>query len=168
MQIAIYLVICIALFISVYGNIDSISKEPESIYFPAMNYEINGPEVETLEFEYYDRYSEEDINLIALITMAEAEGCSDYAQRLVIDTILNRVESSIWPNTVYEVIYQKGQFEPTWNGRISRCYVDQDMVALVKEEIASRTNNEVIYFRNNHYFSWATPLVNDSNVYFSK
>ena len=34
--------------------------------------------------------SEEDISLIALITMAEAEGECEEGKRLVIDTILNR------------------------------------------------------------------------------
>ena len=35
----------------------------------------------------------EDIELIALVTMAEAEGECEEGKRLVIDTILNRVDS---------------------------------------------------------------------------
>ena len=54
--------------------------------------------------------SESDINLIALITMAEAEGQPELGQRLVIDTILNRMDHYYWPNTVQGVIYQKNQF----------------------------------------------------------
>ena len=36
--------------------------------------------------------SEEDISLIALVTMAEAEGECEKGKRLVIDTILNRMD----------------------------------------------------------------------------
>jgi N-acetylmuramoyl-L-alanine amidase len=43
------------------------------------------------------RYSltDEEINLIALVTMAEAEGESEQGKRLVISTILNRVDSEL-------------------------------------------------------------------------
>lgn len=37
-------------------------------------------------------YTREEIELMAIVTMAEAEGESEYGKRLVIDTILNRVE----------------------------------------------------------------------------
>ena len=36
--------------------------------------------------------SDEEIRLIALVTMAEAEGEPELGKRLVIDTILNRVD----------------------------------------------------------------------------
>ena len=65
---------------------------------------------------------DEDIDLIALVTMAEAENQCDEGKRLVIDTILNRVDSSYFPNTVHEVIYQKSQFSSMWNGRVDRCF----------------------------------------------
>lgn len=58
-------------------------------------------EVETISEE--NRMSNEDIELIALVTMAEAEGECEYGKRLVIDTILNRIESNSFPNTVYDV-----------------------------------------------------------------
>lgn len=51
--------------------------------------------------------TQEEIELIALVTMAEAEGECEYGQRLVIDTILNRVDDPHFPDTVHEVVYQK-------------------------------------------------------------
>lgn len=60
--------------------------------------------------------SDDDIELIALVTMAEAEGECEEGKRLVIDTILNRVNSDSFPNTVYEVVYQPSQFSSMWNG----------------------------------------------------
>lgn len=44
--------------------------------------------------------SNDDIELVALVTMAEAEGECEEGKRLVIDTILNRVDSASFPNTV--------------------------------------------------------------------
>lgn len=58
----------------------------------------------------------EDISLIALVTMAEAEGECEEGKRLVIDTILNRVDSEHFPNSVYDVIYQRNQFYQSGTG----------------------------------------------------
>lgn len=54
--------------------------------------------------------SQEDINLLAIVTMAEAEGESEMGKRLVIDTILNRIDSEQFPDTVSGVVYQKKCF----------------------------------------------------------
>lgn len=114
-------------------------------------------------------YTDEEINLIALVTMAEAEGEPEEGQRLVIDTILNRVDSdySYWPDTVEGVIYQPSQFSSMWNGRVDRCRVTDEMVQLVKEELRSRTNTEVVYFRMYHYSPYGTPMFQVGNHYFS-
>lgn len=111
--------------------------------------------------------SNDDINLIALITMAEAEGESEYGKRLVIDTILNRVDSQYWSSTVSGVIYQPNAFSCINDGRASRCYVRDDIVQLVKEELVSRTNTEVVYFRGGRYSDYGTPLFKEGNHYFS-
>lgn len=113
--------------------------------------------------------SQEDIELIALITMAEAEGECEEGKRLVIDTILNRVDSelSYFPDTVHDVIYQKNAFEAVWNGRIDRCYVDEDICELVREELESRTNYDVMYFTAGAYGKYGTPMFAVGNHYFS-
>ena len=51
--------------------------------------------------------SEADIAIIALLTMAEAEGECEEGQRLVIDTVLNRVDDPHFPDNIYDVVYQK-------------------------------------------------------------
>ena len=55
--------------------------------------------------------------------MAEAEGECEEGKRLVIDTILNRVDSEHFPDTVYEVIYQPNQFSSMWNPFVEKPYV---------------------------------------------
>lgn len=116
---------------------------------------------------YKPEYSEEDIKLLALVTMAEAEGESEEGKRLVIDTILNRVDHLYFPDNVSGVIYQEGQFSSMWNGRVNRCYVSEDIIKLVEEEIDSRTNSEVVFFHAGRYSNYGTPELQVGNHYFS-
>ena len=111
--------------------------------------------------------SEEDIDLIALVTMAEAEGESELGKRLVISTILNRVDSEHFPDTIEGVIYQPNQFSAMWNDRIDRCYVREDIRQLVEEELISRTNDEVIFFCAGDYSIYGSHMFPEGNHYFS-
>ena len=111
--------------------------------------------------------SYEDISLIALVTMAEAEGECEEGKRLVIDTILNRVDSEYFPNNVYDVIYQRSQFSSIWNGRVDRCEVREDICELVREELQSRTNTDVIFFTAGEYSKYGVPMFQVENHYFS-
>lgn len=132
----------------------------QPVVFPDSYY---NPETESFnEEEFWD-----DMELIALVCVAEAEGESEYGKRLVIDTILNRLESEYFPNTINEVIYAPGQYECVHNGRINRVEYNEDVANLVIEEFNNRTNSEVIYFRTNYYFNFGTPLLNEGSHYFS-
>lgn len=111
--------------------------------------------------------SEEDIKLLTLVTMAEAEGESEKGKRLVIDAILNRVDSKHFPNTVRGVVYQKNQFTSMWNGRINKCYVKKDIRRLVEEEINKRTNSKVIFFTAGRYGNYGKRMFREGNHYFS-
>lgn len=111
--------------------------------------------------------TQEEIDLIAKVTMAEVENQSEYCKRLVIDSILNRVDSRYFPGTVHDVIYAKNQFEVTVNGRLERCYVKDDIVKLVKEEILNRTNSQVVFFNSIGFNNWSKPLFKEGAVYFS-
>ena len=113
-----------------------------------------------------EEYSE-DIKLIALVVIAEAEGESEEGKRLVIDTILNRVDSEYFPDTVYDVIYQPNQFTSMWNGRVDRCKSTDEVCALVAEELELRTNTSVIFFTAGQYSEYGTPMYNVGNHYFS-
>lgn len=64
--------------------------------------------------------STDDLVLLAALLQCEA-GTSNYDSLLAVATVvMNRVESSRFPNTLYGVIYQNGQFSPTWNGSLKR------------------------------------------------
>lgn len=64
--------------------------------------------------------SNDDLVLFAALLQCEA-GSTNYNALLAVATVvMNRVNSSNFPNTLYGVIYQRGQFSPTWNGSLSR------------------------------------------------
>ena len=129
------------------------------------------PDVEEVEPEPEPKpeisMSKEDMELIAHMTMAEAEGESEYGQRLVIDTILNRVDSSTFPDSVYGVLYQPYQFSSIKDGRFARCHVKKELYELVVEEVQNRTNYDVIFFRTGHYSEYGAPLFKEGAHYFN-
>ena len=64
--------------------------------------------------------SRNELVLFAAILQCEA-GSTNYDALLAVATvIMNRLESSRFPNTLHGVIYQSGQFSPTWNGSLNR------------------------------------------------
>lgn len=113
-------------------------------------------------------FTEEEITLIAKLTIAEAGNQSDEGKRLVIDTVLNRMDSPYFPDTVEGVIFQKYQFSPVWNGGIDKYVPDEHIIDLVKEEINDRTNSEVIFFTAGKYGPYGVPLFQVEDHYFSK
>lgn len=140
----------------------------------AENYVVMGEPTSTTysEVQISELYGDwmlprEDIELIALVTMAEAEGECEEGKRLVIDTILNRLYSEHWPDTVSEVIYQPDQFTSMWNGRVDRCYVSEDICRLVEQELYLQTNTDVVYFTAGAYSDYGEPMFQVGNHYFS-
>lgn len=71
-------------------------------------------------FEYSKDWGADDAYLLAKIAMAEAEGESTQTKTLVILTVLNRVRSDAFPDTIEEVIFQEVggvyQFSPVIPG----------------------------------------------------
>ena len=61
--------------------------------------------------------SEEE--LLAAIIYCESGGESYESQLAVGSVVLNRVNSSYFPNTITEVIYQKNQFSPAGSGKLA-------------------------------------------------
>ncbi|KUP06931.1 peptidoglycan-binding protein [Bacillus coahuilensis m2-6] len=90
--------------------------------------------------------SEKD--LVARLVEAEAKGES-YAGKVAVATvILNRVDSSLFPNTITGVIYQNGQFTPVQNGKINES-ASADSKRAVSEALAYRGQGSgSLYFYN--------------------
>ena len=168
-MIIAYLIACVVCSTPVNStdNVDEPQPRIEPTVVRVSDAEIIGVEIEPEILEVEEILPNEDIELIALVTMAEAEGESEEGKRLVIDTILNRMDSGRWPDTAEGVIYQANQFTSMWNGRVDRCYVREDICQLVREELQSRTNSEVVFFRTGKYSSYGVPMFQVGNHYFS-
>lgn len=55
-----------------------------------------------------------------LACLLDCEAYNNYEYMLAVATvIMNRVESGKFPNSINGVIYAKGQFSPTWSGKLS-------------------------------------------------
>ena len=65
------------------------------------------------------RYTQDEINLLAAIIHCEAGGESYTGKVAVGAVVLNRVNSSAFPNTISEVVYQSGQFTPASSGAMA-------------------------------------------------
>ena len=58
-----------------------------------------------------------DLDVFAAIL--DCEAMHDYDSMLAVATvIMNRVNSPIFPNSITDVVYAGGQFEPVWSGRL--------------------------------------------------
>ncbi len=62
----------------------------------------------------------DDVTLLAAIIECEANGQSYDALLAVGAVIMNRVDSSHYPDTIYDVIHQKGQFPPATSGKLEK------------------------------------------------
>ncbi len=72
----------------------------------------------TIETESEAPYSEDDLYVLSHIINAECgdENCSHEQRIATGSVVINRVNSDIYPNSVREVVFQQGQYSPTWNG----------------------------------------------------
>lgn len=111
--------------------------------------------------------SQEEIELLATVVMAEAEGETELGQRLVIDTVLNRKDSPYFPDTVGDVLRQPYQYTSEGSARFSVCYPKEEIIELIYEELENRTNNEVVFFRTGRYSDYGTPALKECCHYFS-
>lgn len=94
------------------------------------------------EIEQMKTYTQEDIDIIATVVYNEAwSGTTDRHKELVAAVVVNRVNSELFPNTVYDVVCQKGQYHPAYadpNSRYSKKARENIDNWAVCQEIAER------------------------------
>lgn len=119
---------------------------------------------EELEEEFYY----DSLEAMALCVMAEAGGECDQGIRLVVDTILNRVDSDEFPDSIWGVIYQPYAFSCVGNGMIDRVEPTETVFRIIVEELENRTDYKPLYFRTERYADYGKPLYKVGNHYFSE
>ncbi|MGN0243948.1 MAG: cell wall hydrolase [Lachnospiraceae bacterium] len=109
-------------------------------------------------------YSQNDLRLLSSLIYSEAGGESYAGQLAVGIVVMNRKKSASFPNTLSGVIYQSGQFSPTYNGSLNRSLslydqgrLSQSSINAAKKALSGQKtitlNGKKIDFSNYHFFS---------------
>lgn len=120
----------------------------------------------------------DELEQLVILCYLEAGGESDACVRAVAEVVFNRLASGIWGETLTDVIYAPGEFEPAH--MISSFDEQSDPIVIERlEEIRSiiydiyfngcRIDADVMFFRTDYYHAWAGAIdeFNIGNVYFS-
>lgn len=175
MEKKIYLFICSLFFVTgaIMGHVcteatqEPIIKTVTEVSTNTVIQKITVPQIITVEVEKeVERIPEMDLTeddkiLIAKVVMAEA-GNQDYiGKRLVVDVILNRLNSERWANTVSGVIYRPNQFTHPASYYTDECF------AAVEAECMERLDYDIMYFRAGYFFSDHPKAYQHGDHYFS-
>lgn len=95
--------------------------------------------------------SADEVTLLAAIIQCEAGNECYEGQLAVGAVVMNRVRSGSFPNSIYEVVFQSGQFTPAGNGKVDAAIssgVNSSCVQAAQEALAGMDNTGgALYFR---------------------
>ena len=107
---------------------------------------------------------EQEYQILLKIVEAEAGGEDTTGKMLVANVVMNRVESSRFPDTVKGVVFQKSgglyQFSPVANGRYYRVTVSEETRKAVEKVLRGKDESQgALYFVNRYaanteYMNW--------------
>ena len=123
---------------------------------PADESEPAPTEVEAEDYKDNNELTIKEYNVLLRIVEAEAGGEGIIGKMLVANVIMNRVNSSRFPDTVTEVVYQKNhngraQFSPTVDGRMESVKVTLETeIAVLRALCGEDSSNGALYFRSVH------------------
>ena len=87
--------------------------------------------------------------------------------RMICDGVLNRFDSPLFPDSIHDVIFQKGQFQPVGDGTFYKFVPTERVIRICAEEMQHRTNTQVLYWRTGHYHAGTTPIAHIGHHYYS-
>ena len=96
-------------------------------------------------------FTDDEVELLAALVYCEAGNQSYEGKLAVANVVLNRLNSSQFPNTIKDVIYQKNQFSPASSGALERALnngVPSDCVKAAKDAMSGNNNVEGFLFFN--------------------
>ena len=127
-------------------------------------------EVEDTEEEIAEEEYQAELELLACLVYAEA-GIEDlHGKQLVVDVVLNRVDSDRFPDTITDVIYEKNQFSTVTDGALDRAFneVTQECYDAVALELEERTDSNILFLTAGGYNQYCTPMYQYQNHFFGK
>lgn len=92
-------------------------------------------------------YTEEDLLWLARIIEVEARGKSIIGKTAVGNVVMNRIASPRFPNTVYEVIFQRGQFPPAHRSSFANSVpTESSIIAAKRAFLGVKVAEESLFF----------------------
>ena len=126
LDVAIVLLVA-ALCFTVYKIVRDKEEQEEREYIEAMieeasiaEHEVQGVQEPAPVVLPGLNYTYDELELLAHLIEAESGGDSEDEMWYTGSVVLNRINSGKYPDTLEEVIYQRGQYECTWNGHIEK------------------------------------------------
>lgn len=147
-----------------------VEKEIETKYVSVPEYKVLEV-VKPVERVPETNLTDEEKILIARVVCAEAGTEDLIGKRLVVDTVLNRVDKIGFGDTVEAVVYGQGQYY------MAGSYTDECMKA-VEMECWERLDYDIVWFCNSgwmpygtpafqhggHWFNWYTAIDNEEDI----
>lgn len=114
-------------------------------------------------YPYLIEVTQEDIDLMARVVMSESSILPSDAKQAIAQTIVNRVKSDKFPNTVKEVVYQENQYSTADNGTPNYdCYFAVESALLY-----TGFPEDMYYFRADKPHDFAYFYCKIGNTYFN-
>lgn len=148
----------LGLFISIAPIPDVIPEPPNTAERIIKNVESSIKDMAEL--------TDEDIDYLARVVYAEAGNQGLYGQQLVVDVILNRVDSPRFPNDLISVLNQPCQFSVVGSGSIWTKTPTEETYEAIMLELEERQDYDILFFcaggyngnpaykYKDHYFSY--------------
>lgn len=109
----------------------------------------------------------DELELLACLVESEAGNQSELGKRLVVDVVLNRIDSPDFANNITDVIMQVNQFAVVSNGTINSVVPTQETWEAVYKELNSRIDSEILYFQTDDYSQYGQAAFRVDDHYFS-
>lgn len=130
----------------------------------------NTEQIITLYKCYWGNFeiTSQDFELLCKTVYCEAGNQSIDTQIMVALTVLNRVQSDIFPNSIRSVVYQDRQYKvSTWQGFEQTEWTESVEQAVTYALEVNEYPKDMYYFRTDHYHSFGVPYKKADDLYFS-
>lgn len=143
--------------------------ETETEYKDATTYIANNDDRVDPEDIACEKYWD-SLELLAAVVEAEAGNQDLTGKRLVVDVVLNRVDSPLFPDNIVDVLEQELQFTTMHNGAVEDAgwhMQEDDYKAVMMEISGERLDYDIYFFTAGEYNSCGRPAYIHGDHYFS-
>ena len=116
--------------------------------------------------------TQDEYDILVRIVEAEATGGNHEQKMNVASCVLARVEAPQWPDNIEDVVFQKQQFTPIWDGRYFSVKIQESTKKAVDEVLKFGKTHDCLWFcsdksytkkdGNGRYTSWHRTEFGDS------